>query len=209
MTVISIKHDTDLQLDIIVPTVDLIAFHRHDSFTHTVKKENKICPRFAFLINFKTFFPVFILFILYSCQNHESNSSFVITRIVQKPIKIYCDCSKGRPLGDIRVYNNLILIGQKGADSVRVRSSPKWYAEEPSNILGKIKSGSVIPAWGPIKSIPSNGVGYVIPLLDSNGNESRGYISVSVVIKIIINYFNNGKYFNGFPLPFDTLDYDK
>jgi len=48
MTVISIKHDTDLHLDI-VPTVDLTVFHRYDSLYQTGKKENKICPRFAFL----------------------------------------------------------------------------------------------------------------------------------------------------------------
>ena len=48
MTVISIKHDTDLHLDI-VQTFDLNAFHSHDSFTLTDKKENKICQRFAFL----------------------------------------------------------------------------------------------------------------------------------------------------------------
>jgi len=44
MTVISIKHDTDLHLDT-VHTIDLTAFHRHDSLalTQTDKKENKIC----------------------------------------------------------------------------------------------------------------------------------------------------------------------
>jgi hypothetical protein len=51
MTVISIRHDTYLQLDTTVPTVDLTAFHRHDSLslTQTDKKEKKICQRFAFL----------------------------------------------------------------------------------------------------------------------------------------------------------------
>jgi hypothetical protein len=48
MTVISIKHDTDLHLDK-VRTVGLTAFHRYDSLTQAGKKENKICPRFAFL----------------------------------------------------------------------------------------------------------------------------------------------------------------
>ena len=38
MTVISIKHDTDLQLDR-VPTIDLTAFHRYDSFTKTDNKK--------------------------------------------------------------------------------------------------------------------------------------------------------------------------
>jgi hypothetical protein len=46
MTVYSIKHDTDLHLDN-VPTVDLTAFHRHDSLA--LAQTNKICPRFAFL----------------------------------------------------------------------------------------------------------------------------------------------------------------
>jgi hypothetical protein len=48
MTVISIKHDTDLHLDKVL-TVDLTAFHRHDSLTLTDKKENINCQRFAFL----------------------------------------------------------------------------------------------------------------------------------------------------------------
>jgi hypothetical protein len=48
MTIFSTKHGTDLHLDT-VPTIDLIAFHRLDSFIQTDKKENKICPRFAFL----------------------------------------------------------------------------------------------------------------------------------------------------------------
>ena len=48
MTVISIKHDTYLQLDR-VPTVDLTVFHRLDSLMQIYKKENKFCPRFTFL----------------------------------------------------------------------------------------------------------------------------------------------------------------
>jgi hypothetical protein len=53
MTVISIKYDTYLQLDR-VPTIDLTAFHRLDSLTLTVKKENINCQRFAFLKISKT-----------------------------------------------------------------------------------------------------------------------------------------------------------
>ena len=49
MTVISIKHDTDLHLDK-VPTIDLTAFHRQDSMTKT---DNSVCPRFAFLKIYK------------------------------------------------------------------------------------------------------------------------------------------------------------
>jgi hypothetical protein len=49
MKVISIKHDTDLRLDRAMQTIDLTAFHRLDRLTLTDKKENKICPRFAFL----------------------------------------------------------------------------------------------------------------------------------------------------------------
>ena len=45
MKVISIKHDTDLQLDTTVQTIDLTAFHRHDSLFQT----NINCTRFAFL----------------------------------------------------------------------------------------------------------------------------------------------------------------
>ena len=45
MTVILIKHDTDLQLDK-VRTVDLTAFHRYDSQPLI---DNKNYPRFAFL----------------------------------------------------------------------------------------------------------------------------------------------------------------
>ena len=45
MTSISIKHDTDLQLDTTVPTIDLTAFHRQDCLNKT---DNKICQRFAF-----------------------------------------------------------------------------------------------------------------------------------------------------------------
>jgi len=52
MTVISIKHDTDLQLDTIVPTFDLTAFHRHYSMTQTDKKENKIFPPLHIFKNF-------------------------------------------------------------------------------------------------------------------------------------------------------------
>ena len=49
MTVISIKHDTDLHLDK-VHTVDLTAFHRHVCLTKT---DNSVCPRFAFLKIYK------------------------------------------------------------------------------------------------------------------------------------------------------------
>ena len=48
MTVISIKHDTDLHLDK-VQTIDLTAFHRYDILYQTDKKENINCQRFAFL----------------------------------------------------------------------------------------------------------------------------------------------------------------
>jgi hypothetical protein len=202
------KYDFDFHLDKLMQTNGKTILQRKNNWTLTDKRENKYYPLFAFLKIFIIFFPAFIFLILTGCQNHESNSSYIKV-IVQKPIKIYCDCSKGRPLGDIRVYNNLIQVGQTGADSIRVRSSPKWYADDSSNILGMIKSGSIIPAWGPMKAIPSHGLGYIIPLLDTKGNECRGYISESVVINIIENYFNNGKYFTGFPLPIDTLDYDK
>jgi hypothetical protein len=47
MTVIPIKHDTDLHLDT-VQTIDLTAFNRYDSLSQIDKKENKICSRFAF-----------------------------------------------------------------------------------------------------------------------------------------------------------------
>jgi hypothetical protein len=49
MTDFLIKYDTDLQLNSTVQTIDLTAFHRHDNWTPTDKKENKICQRFAFL----------------------------------------------------------------------------------------------------------------------------------------------------------------
>jgi hypothetical protein len=45
----SIKYDTTLQLDTIVPTIDLTVFHRFDSLFQADKKENINCQRFAFL----------------------------------------------------------------------------------------------------------------------------------------------------------------
>ena len=50
MTDFSMKYDTDFNLDTKAQTLDLTAFHRHDSYTLTPtdKEENKIYQRLTF-----------------------------------------------------------------------------------------------------------------------------------------------------------------
>jgi hypothetical protein len=138
---------------------------------------------------------IFILTILLSVA-YANNGE-----IKQVPILIEGDCKNALPMGDIRVYNHLIKVEKNELGYIRVRSEPIWDINHNGNVLGTVECETYMPAWGPTKNNPSCGLGYIVPIVDSNGNMGRGYISWTVISEIDENYFNNGEYFKGFPEP--------
>ena len=138
---------------------------------------------------------IFILIIVLSiaCTNNDE--------IKQEPVLIKGIFKNALPMGDLRVYNHLIKTEENELGYIRVRSEPIWDINYNDNVLGTIECGIYMPAWGPTKNNPSCGVGYVIPIVDSNGDMCRGYVSLTVISEIQENYFNNGEYFHGFPEP--------
>ena len=121
-----------------------------------------------------------------------------------EPVPLKGSCEKGRSIGDLRVYTLLLKTESNNLGYVRVRSTPLWDGNDTSNVLGTIEMSREIPGWGPLKNIPSHGIGYAVPLKDKYGRTCRGYISATVVKVIHCQQFgrDSDKY-----LPFpDGLD---
>ena len=89
-------------------------------------------------------------------------------------------CEKGREVGNLEQYSIKMKVGSSESDSISVRSDASCFNLEgcDHNILGKIKSGTIIYAQGPLKNSDfSAGLAYAFPVKDRNGNVCRGYLS--------------------------------
>ena len=96
-------------------------------------------------------------------------------------VRVNGNCGGGRPIGALTNYSHRIKLRPGENGWVRVRSNPSWSAADLGNVIGTLTERGWVPAWGPLKGIPSNGIGYSVPLVDPNGNRCRGYVSRTVV----------------------------
>mgnify|MGYP007084936065 CR=1 FL=1 len=108
-------------------------------------------------------------------------------------------------MGNITNYNHQIQLTEEKEGFVRVRKSPIWSGTDKTNVIGRLKSGMVLPAWGPVKNRPSYGIGFVVPLKDSEGKTCRGYISRTVIKQVRCDAFKTAKLFKAFPRPLDSI----
>ncbi len=91
-------------------------------------------------------------------------------------------CEKARDLGDLAGYSLRVRSKEAKLGFVRVRSDASWFAEDKSNILGTVPTGTVMRAEGPLKNAEgSNGIGYAVAVRDKDGRTGRGYVSYTVV----------------------------
>jgi hypothetical protein len=125
------------------------------------------------------------------------------SKFLQAPVLLSIESCSGLPMGTILSYNSLIHLAKNSEGFVRVRKTPIWNIEDMTNVIGKLKSGISLPAWGPLKNNPSQGIGYSVPLIDKQGKTCRGYISLTMIRKIECNYFKTKESFKGFPQPID------
>lgn len=89
-------------------------------------------------------------------------------------------CENGREVGDMEQYTIKMRVGTSPTDSISVRSDASCFEIKSCghNILGRIKSGTIIYAQGPLKNADySAGIAYAFPVRDSKGNICRGYLS--------------------------------
>ncbi|MCI5056351.1 MAG: hypothetical protein MRY83_09590 [Flavobacteriales bacterium] len=89
-------------------------------------------------------------------------------------------CKKGRDIGDMSQYQTPMLVGTSKTGDISVRSNAACFeiASCSRNILGKIKSGTLIFTQGPLKNRAfSAGIAYAFPIQDDEGNVCRGYLS--------------------------------
>ena len=88
-------------------------------------------------------------------------------------------CENGREIGDLKYYQVKMKVGKSSSDSINVRSNAASFEHgNLDNVLGKIKSGTIVFVQGPLKNRAfSAGVGYSFPVKDKNGNICKGYLS--------------------------------
>lgn len=118
------------------------------------------------------------------------------------PILVDGDCSKGRPIGPLTNYAQRVRLRLGAGGFVRVRATPEWSSEDHSNVIGTLRTTDAVAAYGPMKGEPSNGIGWVVPLVDGAGTQCRGYVSATVVAEVRCD--RSGARPEAFPDPLDT-----
>ena len=89
-------------------------------------------------------------------------------------------CKEGREIGSLDQYSIRMKVGTSPTDSISVRSDASCFEIQSCghNILGKIKSGTIVYAQGPLKNADySAGIAYAFPVKDQDGNICRAYLS--------------------------------
>ncbi len=117
--------------------------------------------------------------LLAACTDGAGAPSEIADVDVARPATLRGSCDGARPLGELASYRHVIELGGD-APRVRVRADPSWPAEDHGNVLGELVSPQRIAAFGPVKGIPSAGIGWVVPLRDDDGRTCRGYVSATV-----------------------------
>jgi len=107
----------------------------------------------------------------------EEGISFAISDSI--PL-ISGSCVNGRQPGDLSQYRYKMKIGTSKTDSINVRSDAACFeiAHCDHNILGKIKSGTVVYTSNSLKNRGgSAGIAYAFLVRDANGDTCRAYLS--------------------------------
>lgn len=89
-------------------------------------------------------------------------------------------CENHREVGEMSQYRYKMKVGTSKSGDISVRSDAACFeiGACKHNIIGKIKSGTIIYCQGPLKNRGgSAGVAYAFPVKDKDGNMCRGYLS--------------------------------
>jgi hypothetical protein len=91
-------------------------------------------------------------------------------------------CEQASSIGNLADYSIRVRAKSSDLGFIRIRSDASWSAEDTSNVLGKIPSGTVLWAQGPLKNAEhSNGIGYAVAIRDKDGRVGRGYVSFTII----------------------------
>ncbi len=110
----------------------------------------------------------------------EDNNSTALSDVLDSISLISGSCSNGRAPGDRSQYRYKMIIGTSKTDSISVRSDAACFniAHCDHNILGKIKSGTVVYTTNSLKNRGgSAGIAYAFLVRDANGDTCRAYLS--------------------------------
>lgn len=103
-------------------------------------------------------------------------------------------CAEGRDVGEMSQYRIKMKIGTSSTGDISVRSDAACFEIGACNhnILGKIPSGTIIYAQGPLKNRGgSAGIAYAFPVRDKDDNICRGYMSYVNVLNIAPKEFGH------------------
>ena len=108
-------------------------------------------------------------------------------------------CATARPMGEQTNYRHVIALRGEGG-GIAVRSDPSWSTDR-RNVIGELDRPQRVAAFGPVKAIPSQGIGWIVPLYDPEGATCRGYVSATVAEPIACDVLDDP--IVSFPDPFD------
>lgn len=102
-----------------------------------------------------------------------------------RPVLVTGDCVRGPGMGELRAYSGASGRLARHPEGIRVRSCAVWPSSDLSNVIGVVESGRVVPLFGPVKHEAFGaGIGYVVPLVDGEGTQCRGYLSATVLEEV-------------------------
>lgn len=111
----------------------------------------------------------------------SEQDSLIEIPILTDTVPLICgSCAEGRDPGEISQYQYEMTVGTSKTDSISVRSDAACFeiAHCEHNILGKIKSGTVVYTTSSLKnSGGSAGIAYAFLVRDKNGDTCRVYMS--------------------------------
>jgi hypothetical protein len=103
-------------------------------------------------------------------------------RIDQRIVLIDGSCEHARAMGDLAHYSTPLRAKNSSLGFIRIRSDANWNAENSTNVLGTVPSGTLLWAEGPLKDWDTpSGIGYAVAIRDKEGHTGRGYVSFQVV----------------------------
>jgi hypothetical protein len=109
----------------------------------------------------------------------SSNDSIISIQNDSVPL-ISGSCKNGREIGNKSQYQFKMTVGSSETDSISVRSDAACFeiAHCDHNILGKIKSGTIVYTTSSLKNRGgSAGIAYAFLVRDQNGDTCRAYMS--------------------------------
>jgi len=109
-------------------------------------------------------------------------------------------------MGSLTSYRHVIETAPSSGGWVAVRRTPEWAGPRPARALGRLRAGTPLVAWGPMKMAAApRGIGFAVPLRDSRGQLCRGYISHRVVRTLACDYHGGAGEPPGLPERLDVV----